>query len=122
MADAVASSPPATASVASKASTVSQVLAESQIEAVMLTHPAVKEVVVIGVPDPYRGERPRAFVTLQAPGQTPAQADGAVLAAWLNERLGKHERVDSVVVRESLPKTMVGKLDRKALRAEVAAT
>jgi long-chain acyl-CoA synthetase len=38
---------------------------------------------------------------------------------WLNPQLGKHEKVLDVVVRESLPKTMIGKLDRKALRAEV---
>ena len=41
------------------------------------------------------------------------------MRAWLNARVGKHERVDSVVIRPELPKTMVGKLDRKALRAEV---
>ena len=37
---------------------------------------------------------------------------GAVLREWLNLRVGKHERVDDVVVRESMPKTMIGKLDR----------
>ena len=37
----------------------------SQIEAILYRHPAVKEALVIGLPDPYRGERPRAFVTLQ---------------------------------------------------------
>ena len=47
--------------------------------------------------------------------------DGAALKAWLNARVGKHERVDDVVVRTELPKTMIGKLDRKALRAEVLA-
>ena len=88
----------------------------SQIEEVLLTHPAVKEALVIGVPDTYRGESPRAFVTLK-PG---AKEDGAALAEWLNQRIGKHEKVDMVVIRVSLPKTMVGKLDRKALRAEVA--
>jgi long-chain acyl-CoA synthetase len=89
----------------------------SQVEAVLLQHPTVKEALVIGVADPYRGEMPRAFVTLQ----DGATADGEVLKTWLNERLGKHERVDEVVVRTTLPKTMVGKLDRKALREEVAA-
>lgn len=89
----------------------------SQIEAMLRPHPAIKEVLVIGVPDDYRGESPRAYVTLH-PG---AEETGEALARWLNERLGKHERVDAVVVRETLPKTMVGKLDRKALRAEVAA-
>ncbi len=35
------------------------------------------------------------------------------------ESVGKHERADAVIIREDLPKTMIGKLDRKALRAEV---
>ena len=47
------------------------------------------------------------------------QADGDELMAWLNERVGKHERVRSVTIRDDLPKTMIGKLDRKALREEV---
>ncbi len=87
----------------------------SQVEAVLLEHPAVKEVLVIGVPDPYRGESPRAFVTLM----DDAQATGEALRDWLNTKVGKHERVDQVVVRDALPKTMIGKLDRKALREEL---
>lgn len=87
----------------------------SQIEDILYRHPSVKEALVIGVPDAYLGERPRAFVTLNEG----AVGDGAALADWLNPQLGKHERVGSVVVRDALPKTMIGKLDRKALRAEV---
>ena len=87
----------------------------SQVEDVLYSHEAVKECLVIGVPDAYRGEAPRAFVTLN----DGVDADGDSLMKWLNGKLGKHERVDSVVVRDELPKTMIGKLDRKALRAEV---
>ncbi len=87
----------------------------SVVEDVILEHEAVKEALVIGVPDDYRGEAPRAYITLED-GSTAA---GDELKAWLNERIGKHERVDQVVIREELPKTMIGKLDRKALRAEV---
>ena len=87
----------------------------SQVEDVLLDNPAVKEVLVIGVPEPYRGEMPRAYVTLNEG----AAEDGDTLREWLNARVGKHERVDSVVIRAELPKTMIGKLDRKALRAEV---
>lgn len=87
----------------------------SQVEDVLYKHPSVKEALVIGVPDAYHGEMPRAFVTLQ----DGATEDGAALMAWLNPQLGKHERVQAVVVREALPKTMIGKLDRKALRAEI---
>ena len=87
----------------------------SQVEAVLLQHEAVKEALVIGVPEARLGEVPRAFVTLNHG----AGASGEELRDWLNTRIGKHERVDSVVLRDDLPKTMVGKLDRKALRAEL---
>ncbi|WP_109356362.1 long-chain fatty acid--CoA ligase [Sphingorhabdus sp. EL138] len=86
----------------------------SQVEEVLYKHDAVKEALVIGVPDDYRGESPKAFVALEEG----MDVDGAALKDWLNPQLGKHERVEDVVVRESLPKTMIGKLDRKALRAE----
>ena len=67
------------------------------------------------MPEDYRGEVPRAYITLQeGASDTPD-----TLRDWLNERVGKHERVDEVVIRDELPKTMIGKLDRKALRAEV---
>lgn len=86
----------------------------SQVEEVLYQHDAVKEALVIGVPDDYRGESPKAYVALEDGDQT----TGEELKIWLNPKLGKHERVIEVVVRESLPKTMIGKLDRKALRAD----
>ena len=89
----------------------------SVIEAHLHEHPAVKEAIVLGVPEAYRGEVPKAFVTLEEG----FEVSGEALAAWLNPQLGKHERVSTVEVRESLPKTMIGKLDRKALRAEAGA-
>ena len=65
----------------------------SQIEAVLYEHPAVKEALVLGLPDAYRGEHPRAYVTL-----TGDQAiTGEALRDWLNPKIGKHERVDQVV-------------------------
>ncbi|MGB3473070.1 MAG: long-chain fatty acid--CoA ligase [Erythrobacter sp.] len=89
----------------------------SAVEDVVLQHEAVKEALVIGVPEEYRGEVPRAYVTLEADSGADVGAD--TLKDWLNERIGKHERVDEVVIRSELPKTIIGKLDRKALRAEV---
>jgi long-chain acyl-CoA synthetase len=86
----------------------------SQIETVLYRNDAIKEAIVIGVPDPYHGELPKAFVTLN----DGATIDGATLRAWLNPQLGKHERVGEVEVRASLPKTLVGKLSRKELIAE----
>ena len=87
----------------------------SQVEDVLLEHEAVKEVLVIGQPDDYRGESPYAYVVLQPGARNTAEE----LRDWLNSRIGKHERVEQVVLRDDLPKTMIGKLDRKALRAEV---
>jgi len=87
----------------------------SQIEDILYRHPSIKEALVIGVHDDYLGERPRAFVTLQ----NNAREDGEAIATWLNPLLGKHERVQAVIVMDVLPKTMIGKLDRKALRAAV---
>ncbi|MCP5395657.1 MAG: long-chain fatty acid--CoA ligase [Sphingomonadaceae bacterium] len=87
----------------------------SQVEDVLLENDAIKEALVIGVPDEYLGEVPRAYVTLSGSGENDAES----LKDWLNSKVGKHERVDQVVIRESLPKTLIGKLDRKALRAEV---
>ena len=86
----------------------------SQIEALLYHHPAVKEALVIGIPDSYRGEMPKAFVTLQ----DDARIDGEGLKEWLNPQLGKHERVAAVEVRTTLPKTLVGKLSRKELVEE----
>ncbi|MEA3539901.1 MAG: long-chain fatty acid--CoA ligase [Pseudomonadota bacterium] len=86
----------------------------SQLEAVLYKHGAVKEALVIGVPDAYLGERPKAFVTLM-PG---ADVTDAALLDYLNAHVGKHERAVGVEIRDSLPKTMIGKLSRKELVAE----
>ncbi|MGH6614240.1 AMP-binding protein [Sphingomonas sp.] len=89
----------------------------SQIENILYRNPAVKEALVIGMPDAYRGEQPRAYVTLV----DGSAATGEELRDWLNPQLGRHERVDEVVVRLNMPKTMIGKLSRKDLIHEVLA-
>ena len=86
----------------------------SALETVLYQHAVVKEAIVLGVPDQRLGERPKAFVTLKEG----ASASGAELLAWLNGRVGKHERALAVEVRGELPKTMIGKLSRKELAAE----
>jgi long-chain acyl-CoA synthetase len=89
----------------------------SQIEAVLHHHPAIREALVVGLPDSYRGEAPHAYVTVEEA----ADVTGERLREWLNPQLGRHERVDRVVIRAALPKTMIGKLSRKDLLAEIAA-
>lgn len=86
----------------------------SQVEAVLYQHEAVRDALVIGIPDPRSGERPKAFVTLNPD----AAVSGEALMKWLNAGVGKHERVVAVEIRDSLPRTMIGKLSRKELQAE----
>ena len=67
----------------------------SQVEDVLQQHPAIRDVLVIGVPDDYKGEVPRAYATLQPDKKAPS---AETLRDWLNIRVGKHERVDEVVI------------------------
>jgi long-chain acyl-CoA synthetase len=87
------------------------------IEDALYEHPAVAEAVVIGVPDSYRGQSPKAFVSLHAG----AHADEAELCAFLKDRLNKIEMPSVIEIRDSLPKTLIGKLSKKALVEEEAA-
>ena len=86
----------------------------TRIEEALYEHPAVEEAAVIGVPDAYRGEAPKAFVKLRA-GQT-ASADD--LMAFLKPKLSKFELPAAIEFRNVLPKTAVGKLSKKELKAE----
>jgi len=84
------------------------------IEQALLAHASVDEATVIGVPDEYRGEAPIAFVKLNAG----ATQDAAGLKSFLSEKLSKIEMPREIIFKESLPKTLVGKLSKKELRAE----
>jgi long-chain acyl-CoA synthetase len=89
----------------------------SRIETVLLGHEDVREAVVIGVRDAFRGESPKAYVTLRED----SLETGESLRNWLNGRLPANKRVLAVEVRDSLPRSLVGKFDRRALREEEAA-
>ena len=84
------------------------------IEEAIYQHPSVAEVSVIGVPDAYRGEIPKAFVKLKA-GAPPLTLEE--LKVFLKDRLGKHEMIGAMEIRDELPKTPVGKISKKELRA-----
>ena len=95
------------------------------IEDALYEHPAVAEAIVIGIPDAYRGQAPLAFVTLRSghrPGDPLGHAvtDDALLD-FLRDRVSPIERPVRVEIRETLPKTMIGKLSRKELVQEFAA-
>jgi long-chain acyl-CoA synthetase len=83
------------------------------IEQAMYEHPAVHEVIVIGIPDDYRGEAAKAFVKLRA-GAKPFTLDE--LKVFLTGKLGKHEIPSALDFVDELPRTSVGKLSRHELR------
>src|SRR5712672_2472955 len=83
------------------------------IEQAIYEHPAVHEVIVIGVPDDYRGEAAKAFVKLRA-GAQPFTLEE--LKAFLTGKLGKHEIPAGLDFVDELPRTSVGKLSRHELR------
>lgn len=87
------------------------------IEEALHQHPAVMEVIALGFPHPYRGQSPKAFVVLRAGSSVTPEA----LRAFLKDHLSPVEMPDEIVIRDSLPKTMVGKLSKKDLLAELQA-
>ncbi|HTN64413.1 MAG TPA: long-chain fatty acid--CoA ligase, partial [Devosia sp.] len=87
------------------------------IEEALMSHPAVDETNVIGVPDSYRGEAPVAFVKLRS-GQQVSEAD---LKTFLAAHISKIEMPREIIFKDALPKTLIGKLSKKELRTEYAA-
>jgi long-chain acyl-CoA synthetase len=85
-----------------------------EIEEALAGHPAVAEVGVAGVPDAAKGEVAKAWVVLR-PGQ---QAGAEELRAFCRERLAPYKVPATVEFRDELPKSMVGKVLRRALTAE----
>src|SRR5689334_17589732 len=85
------------------------------IEQAIYTHPAVQEVIVIGIPDDYRGEAAKAFIKLRSDAM-PFTLDE--LRAFLTGKLGKHEIPAAVDFVDELPRTPVGKLSRHELRMQ----
>lgn len=86
------------------------------VEEAIYLHPAVEECIVAGVPDPYRGQTVKAWIKLRA-GQA-ATVDE--LKAFLKDKLSPIEMPKLFEFRDSLPKTLIGKLSRKMMLEEEA--
>jgi long-chain acyl-CoA synthetase len=84
----------------------------NEVEDVLFTHPAVLETAVIGVPDPYRGEAVKAFITLR-PG---AKATADEVIEFCRANLAKYKVPSLIEFMPSLPKSAVGKVLRRELR------
>ncbi len=85
-----------------------------EIEEVLYQHPQVLEAVVVGAPDPYRGETVRAVV-VPKPG---SNLDDKELTRYLADHLAVYKRPTIIEFRSELPKTAVGKILRRVVRDE----
>jgi acyl-CoA synthetase (AMP-forming)/AMP-acid ligase II len=86
------------------------------IEAVLVQHPCVSDVAVIGVPSARWGESPLALV-VPAPGAAVAEGE---LLAWANARLGKQQRLADLKFIDALPRNPNGKILKRELRLQFA--
>ncbi|GAA2149075.1 hypothetical protein GCM10009844_28320 [Nocardioides koreensis] len=87
-----------------------------EVEDVLYGHPAVREVAVVGVPDEYRGESVKAYVSLK-PG---AEVSEQELIGFAKEQMAAYKYPRSVEFLDELPKTTTGKILRRELRASGA--
>ena len=85
-----------------------------EVDEVLLEHPKVLEAVSVGIGDDLRGEVLKAYVVPRQ-GETLTKAD---IIAWCRQKLANYKVPRLVEFRESLPKTIVGKVLRRALREE----
>jgi long-chain acyl-CoA synthetase len=83
-----------------------------EVEDVLYEHEAVREAAVVGVPDEYRGETVKAFVSLR-PGRTVTEDD---LIAFTKERMAAYKYPRQIEFMDEIPKTVTGKLLRRELR------
>ncbi|GAB5439342.1 class I adenylate-forming enzyme family protein [Falsiruegeria mediterranea] len=85
----------------------------ADLERVLRDHPDVSDVAVIAVPSEAWGETPLGLVVLKPEGQ----ATGAEIMDWANARLGKTQRLSRVELRDDLPRSSIGKILKRELRA-----
>jgi long-chain acyl-CoA synthetase len=89
-------------------------IAPFELEALLLKHEAVKDVAVIGKPDPEAGEIPKAFIVLKPEYRNKITAEE--IMEWCKERISGYKRVREVEFVEELPRTPSGKILRRVLR------
>jgi acyl-CoA synthetase (AMP-forming)/AMP-acid ligase II len=87
-------------------------VAPAELEALLLTHPAVADVAVVPQLDPEAGEVPKAFVVLKPTG---AGTTADALMSWVAERVAPHKRIREVQFIDQIPKSATGKILRRLL-------
>ncbi|EOD44087.1 putative 4-coumarate- ligase protein [Neofusicoccum parvum UCRNP2] len=90
-------------------------VAPAELEDLLLGHAAVEDAAVLGVPDDYAGEVPKAYVVLKE-GVEPAEAAGRELLAYVRASKVAYKRVREVEFVDEIPKSASGKILRRVLR------
>jgi long-chain acyl-CoA synthetase len=85
-----------------------------EVEDILYQHPSVREACVIGVPDPYRGETVKAFVSLRSQNQGDTSPED--LIQFCKDRLAAYKYPRSIEILDDLPKTQTGKILRREMR------
>ena len=86
-----------------------------EVEEVLFLHPSVAEAAVVGVPDEYRGETVAAFVVLK-PGIEPSEKTRQDIIVFCKQELAAYKVPKLLEFRESLPRSIIGKVLRRELR------
>ena len=86
----------------------------SDLEAILAQHPAVAEAAVVGVASPRWGETPVAFVTVKISFDSTVTAGD--IRDWVNQRVGKTQRLAVVQIVSTLPRSAIGKILKRELR------
>jgi len=85
----------------------------AEVENLLYKHPAIKEVAVIGIPDPYRGESPKAFIVLKS--EFKGKVKEGEIIEWCKNNMAAYKRPRLIEFVSELPKSAAGKILRRVL-------
>lgn len=88
----------------------------ADVEDLLYRHPAIKEVAVVGINDPYRGESPKAYIILKQDYVGKVTAEEII--AWSKDNMAAYKRPHFIEFRDELPKSAAGKVLRRILVEE----
>jgi acyl-CoA synthetase (AMP-forming)/AMP-acid ligase II len=88
-------------------------VAPAELEALLLSHPAVLDAAVVAMPDPAAGEVPKAYVVAQG------EPDAEGIMAWVAERVAPYKKLRALEFIDEIPKSPTGKILRRVLKARL---
>lgn len=86
------------------------------MEDLLLGHPSVEDVAVLGIPDDYSGERPKAYIVLQKNKKDNPEGVGKALIKYVQEKKVRHKWIREIEIVDEIPKSASGKILRRILR------